>query len=325
MTCALLVEHAAEDPGEGHRRPRRRSRCSTRPDRSSGYRMTVRAGGTKRRVKVDGAKTPTYTYQLEAFAAAVLRRRAGAHAAGGLGREHARHRRDLRGGRPSGPGDVMEHEQLGAYLARGRVGLGLAAMVAPGPTLGAGRSAAARTTRRACGRPAARRARLGARRGRLDRDRSARRRRRLAVDDGAVSTRSTRVVMLATPGLPEAGPAHRARAPRSRRSLHLYLAREIAAAEEPATTPIRSDRVRPMTRRAGHRRARRPAAPTCVEHGLAARARRRRARRRAGGTTRGSRPCAATAASGPATRSTRCRRSVRPRRPRARRVPPKRR
>ncbi len=38
-----------------------------------GYRMTVRAGGTKRRVKVEGAKKPTYSYQLEAFAAAVLR------------------------------------------------------------------------------------------------------------------------------------------------------------------------------------------------------------------------------------------------------------
>jgi predicted dehydrogenase len=37
-----------------------------------GYRMTVRAEGSKRRVKVDGAKKPTYTYQLEAFAAAVL-------------------------------------------------------------------------------------------------------------------------------------------------------------------------------------------------------------------------------------------------------------
>jgi predicted dehydrogenase len=38
-----------------------------------GYRMTVKSDGTKRRIKVDGAKTPTYTYQLEAFAAAVLR------------------------------------------------------------------------------------------------------------------------------------------------------------------------------------------------------------------------------------------------------------
>ena len=38
-----------------------------------GYRMTVRTGGEKRRVKVDGAKKPTYTYQLEAFADAVLR------------------------------------------------------------------------------------------------------------------------------------------------------------------------------------------------------------------------------------------------------------
>jgi predicted dehydrogenase len=36
-----------------------------------GYRMTVKAGGTKRRVKVDGAKTPTYVYQLTAFRDAV--------------------------------------------------------------------------------------------------------------------------------------------------------------------------------------------------------------------------------------------------------------
>ena len=38
-----------------------------------GYRMTVRTGGKKQRVKVDGARKPTYTYQLEAFANAVLR------------------------------------------------------------------------------------------------------------------------------------------------------------------------------------------------------------------------------------------------------------
>jgi predicted dehydrogenase len=36
------------------------------------YRMTVREGDAKRRVRVEGAKKPTYTYQLEAFAAAVL-------------------------------------------------------------------------------------------------------------------------------------------------------------------------------------------------------------------------------------------------------------
>ena len=36
-----------------------------------GYRMTVRSGGEKRRVRVDGAKKATYTYQLEAFVAAV--------------------------------------------------------------------------------------------------------------------------------------------------------------------------------------------------------------------------------------------------------------
>jgi predicted dehydrogenase len=38
-----------------------------------GYRMTVRTGGKRQRVKVDGAKKPTYRYQLEAFTNAVLR------------------------------------------------------------------------------------------------------------------------------------------------------------------------------------------------------------------------------------------------------------
>ncbi len=38
-----------------------------------GYRMTVRTGGKKQRVKVEGARKPTYTYQLEAFTNAVLR------------------------------------------------------------------------------------------------------------------------------------------------------------------------------------------------------------------------------------------------------------
>jgi predicted dehydrogenase len=36
-----------------------------------GYRMTVKTGDRKRRVKVDGAKTPTYVYQLTAFRDAV--------------------------------------------------------------------------------------------------------------------------------------------------------------------------------------------------------------------------------------------------------------
>lgn len=36
-----------------------------------GYRMSIRRNGTKERIKVDGAKTATYTYQLRAFAAAV--------------------------------------------------------------------------------------------------------------------------------------------------------------------------------------------------------------------------------------------------------------
>jgi predicted dehydrogenase len=36
-----------------------------------GYRMTVRTNGARRRIKVGGAKTPTYTYQLTAFVDAV--------------------------------------------------------------------------------------------------------------------------------------------------------------------------------------------------------------------------------------------------------------
>jgi predicted dehydrogenase len=36
-----------------------------------GYRLTVKANGTKRRVRVHGAKTPTYVYQLSAFRDAV--------------------------------------------------------------------------------------------------------------------------------------------------------------------------------------------------------------------------------------------------------------
>ncbi|HEY7440511.1 MAG TPA: Gfo/Idh/MocA family oxidoreductase [Acidimicrobiia bacterium] len=38
-----------------------------------GYRMTVRNADGKRRIRVEGAKKPTYEYQLEAFTAAVLR------------------------------------------------------------------------------------------------------------------------------------------------------------------------------------------------------------------------------------------------------------
>jgi predicted dehydrogenase len=36
-----------------------------------GYRMTLRRGGTKERIRVEGARTATYTYQLRAFLAAV--------------------------------------------------------------------------------------------------------------------------------------------------------------------------------------------------------------------------------------------------------------
>ena len=37
-----------------------------------GYRMTLRRGDAKERIRVAGAKTPTYTYQLRAFLAAVV-------------------------------------------------------------------------------------------------------------------------------------------------------------------------------------------------------------------------------------------------------------
>jgi len=37
-----------------------------------GYRMTLRRAGSKERIRVEGAKTPTYTYQLRAFRAAVV-------------------------------------------------------------------------------------------------------------------------------------------------------------------------------------------------------------------------------------------------------------
>jgi predicted dehydrogenase len=36
-----------------------------------GYRMTLRRGGAKQRIRVEGAKTATYTYQLRAFLGAV--------------------------------------------------------------------------------------------------------------------------------------------------------------------------------------------------------------------------------------------------------------
>ena len=119
-----------------------------------GYRMTVRTNGTKRRVKVEGAKKPTYKYQLEAFTNAVLQRRAGADPACRLDRQHARRRRDLRSGRASGPGDVMDNRQIGTYIARGRVGLGLAILIAPGAEPGDHARIAVRTTR-AHGRSAA--------------------------------------------------------------------------------------------------------------------------------------------------------------------------
>lgn len=121
----------------------------------------------------------------------------------------------------------MEARQLGTYLARGRVGLGLAAMVAPGATLGL-------TFGRGANNPGARAVGrlLGVRDGVLGAGGS------IAVGQHAgggdwlsmmaVCDAIDAVVMLATPGLPR-----RARlvglAAAGSAVLHLYLAREIAA------------------------------------------------------------------------------------------------
>ena len=203
-----------------------------------GYRMTVRTGGQKRRVKVEGAKKPTYTLPARGVRGRGAPRRAGADTAGGLDREHARHRRDLRGGRPSGPGDMMETRQLGAYLVAGRVGLGLAAMVAPGSDARARRSGAARTVRarvRSVGCSGVRDAVLGAggsiaigqRAGGGD-----------WLSMMALVDAFDGIVMLATPGLPK-----RARligvAAIGSAVVHLYLSRDIAAEEQPPTVSAR--------------------------------------------------------------------------------------
>ncbi len=68
------------------------------------HRMRMKVGGEARTEHFP--RKPTYEYQLEAFCAAALARRAHAHAAGGRDREHARDRRDLHGGRDEASGHV---------------------------------------------------------------------------------------------------------------------------------------------------------------------------------------------------------------------------
>ena len=210
MTCALFSGDVAEDPGEGDGRPRHA--LGVQPDRPAVRLPHHRAAaGTKRRVKVEGAKTPTYSVPARPRSRTrCWRRHAGAHAAGGLDRQHARHRRDLRGGRPSGPGDVMELRQPVAYIARSRVGLGLATMRRPGPTLTAVVGRGANTAAGRARAPVDRRARRGDRSRWLDRGRAGRGRRRLALDVGA-RRRVRRRDHAREPRLAEAGPAHRAR------------------------------------------------------------------------------------------------------------------
>ena len=69
-----VVEHAAEDRGVKVTGDNGELRVFNPTGPQFGYRMTVRRRRRRSaRVKVDGAKKPTYTYQLEAFADAVLR------------------------------------------------------------------------------------------------------------------------------------------------------------------------------------------------------------------------------------------------------------
>ena len=124
---------------------------------------------------------------------------------------------------------MMESRQLGAYISRGRVGIGLAAMVAPGTTLAlmVGRgsnSAAARVVTRMfgvrdCVLGAGGSIAVGQRSGGGD-----------WLSMMALADAFDGVVMLATPGLPK-----RARligvCAIGAAVTHLYLSRDIAAEE----------------------------------------------------------------------------------------------
>jgi len=124
----------------------------------------------------------------------------------------------------------METRQIGTYLARGRVGLGLAAMVAPGPALAimVGRDAnipGARVVARIFG---GRDAAMGAGGS-------------IAIGQGsgggdwlsmmALVDAFDGIVMLATPGLPKRARLIGVGAIASA-VVHLYLSRDIAAQEQ---------------------------------------------------------------------------------------------
>jgi hypothetical protein len=129
----------------------------------------------------------------------------------------------------------MDTKQLGAYISRARVGLGLAAMVAPGPTLavvvGGGPS---NTGARAMVRM------LGVRDSVLGAGGSIAIGQRSGGGDWlsmmALCDAFDALVMLATPGLPKRARLIGVLAAKSAVA-HLYLARQIAA-DERATTPI---------------------------------------------------------------------------------------
>jgi len=66
MTCLLAPAHAQQPPST----PASTDPASL-PDQQLGHRFTVKAGGSTRHEKLP--KVPTYQYQLDAFAGAVLR------------------------------------------------------------------------------------------------------------------------------------------------------------------------------------------------------------------------------------------------------------
>jgi hypothetical protein len=130
----------------------------------------------------------------------------------------------------------MDTRQIGAYISRGRVGLGLAAMVAPGPTLGivfgrGANTAGARAVLRM----------LGVRDSVLGAGGSIAIGQRAGGGDWlsmmALCDAVDAAVMLMTPGLPKRARVVGILAVKSAVA-HLYLARQIAA-EDQTTTPIR--------------------------------------------------------------------------------------
>ena len=122
---------------------------------------------------------------------------------------------------------MMEARQLGTYLARGRVGLGLAAMIAPGPALAVthGRGAATPAAR-AFGRLAGVRDAVMGAGGSIAAGQHAGGGDWLSMM--ALVDAFDALVMLASPGLPKRTRLIGLMAAGSA-VLHLYLAREIAA------------------------------------------------------------------------------------------------